>query len=428
MNEKNVNRGEASRSRKINIKVEKEKQINEYYLKVSKRYRTAKFLSLGVLIVYLLTMLVMYRSQITYENLVYLLKDLDTDAGIAGSEFAEIKYDDSVKLSPDMYKQYFAAATTGSFTLFNTTGNAEREFKISMENPKVLSGDKYVMVYDIGGNTYSLYTSIVGVYSKQTDYPLQGAAIADSGAFALVCRSRENRYVINIFDENFREVSRIYKDKYVMDADLSRDGAYYAIASCDVAGSDMICEVMSGKCDSENSVTAEISGAMPLSVEFFDNGSFCVVCDSAAGFFSKDGTKVSEVRFSGHGINGVSFCGNRVMIVESDNIVESSSTATVYDSGGNKVTEYHTNSKINASALGEHRMFFAGDETLTAVSPDGTEESVRCEVSVSALVPYGDNVLVCTPSRAFTGFRAEDEKKPETESADSGSLGFETID
>ena len=117
-------------------------------------------------------MLVIHRSQITYENLVYLMKDLDTDVDATGTVFREIKYDESAKLSGALFKGYFAAATTGSFTLFNTTGSAEREYSLSMENPKVLAGEKYVMVYDVGGNGYSLYTSIVNVLSKQTDQVL----------------------------------------------------------------------------------------------------------------------------------------------------------------------------------------------------------------------------------------------------------------
>ena len=252
-NEKTV-KDELSKSREIKIDVEQKREHNEYYAKVSNRYRTLKFFALGALVLYLVGMIVLHRSQITYENLVYLMKDLDTDVDATGTVFREIKYDESTKLSGEMFKGYFAAATTGSFTLFNTTGSAEREYQISMENPKVLTGEKYVMVYDVGGNSYSLYTSIVNVLTKQTGQVLQGAALSDSGSYALICRARENRYVIDFYDENFKEISRIYKDKYVMDAALSSDGAHYAIASCEVAGSDLTCEVMSGRCDSEESI------------------------------------------------------------------------------------------------------------------------------------------------------------------------------
>ncbi len=411
-------------SRKIKINVDEKRQHNEYYYKVSKRYRTLKFLSLGALILYLIGMLALNRSQITYENLVYLMKDLDTDVDAAGTVFKEIKYDESLKLSGAVYKGYFAAATTGSFTLFNTTGSAEREYSISMENPKVLAGEKYVMVYDVGGNSYSLYTSIVDVLTKQSDQIIQGGALSDSGAFALICRARENRYVVNFYDENFREVSKIYKDKYVMDVSLSPDGSRYMIASCEVSGSDVTCEVMKGRCDSDDEfVTTRIDGAMPLKTGFFSDGSSCVVCDDAVCFFSKDGAKAAEYELTGHGISGVSFAKDKVMVVESDNIVESSNTAAVYDLKGNEITKYHVMTKIAACALGDDNMFFAFDGVLNRIDFEGKSDTAECPLSVSALLPFSDNVLVCTPTRTVTGFLDPDDAGAGTEGAGSDSSG-----
>lgn len=407
------NSDKLSRSQKINIKVEKEREHNPYYLKVSKRYRTLKFASLALLLVYLIAMLVMYRSSITYENLVYLMKDLDTDIDATGAVFKEVKYDESSKMSAGLYKGSLAVATTTSFTLYNTTGTAEREYSISMENPKVLTGEKYVMVYDVGGSSYSVYTAIVDVLTKQTDYTLQGAALSDSGAFALISRARENRYMVSFFDENFKEVSRIYKDRYVMDAALSADGENYAVVSCDVEGSDITTEVMSGRCDSESAVTSTISGAMPLKVGFFSDGSFCVVCDDAVSFFSKDGASVSEHRLNGYGVSGVSFSKERVMIVESDNIVESRSTVTVYDHKG-EVVLTREETKVASSALGEGAAYLAYDGQLTRVSFDGAVRRAECSLSVSSLIPFSDNVLVLGPTSAVTGFAPQ-------ETAESGS-------
>ena len=420
---------EQSKSRQIKINVEEKREHNEYYNRISGRYRTLKFLAFGALVLYIVGMLVIHRSQITYENLVYLMKDLDTDVDATGTVFREIKYDESAKLSGALFKGYFAAATTGSFTLFNTTGSAEREYSLSMENPKVLAGEKYVMVYDVGGNGYSLYTSIVNVLSKQTDQVLQGAALSDSGAFALICRARENRYVIDFYDENFKEISRIYKDKYVMDASLSPDGNRYVIASCEVSGSDLTCEVMSGLCDSEESNTVTVEGAMPLETGFFSDGSFCVVCDDKLCFFAKDGSIAVQKELGGYGVSGISFSKDRVMIVESDNIVESRSTATVYDSAGNVVSEYRAGSRIANSALGENYMFFASDGKLVRVGFDGDTKETDCVLSVSFLLPFSDNVLVCTPKSAQTGFSVSDENSADSAGdAAEGGIAFDPVD
>ncbi len=396
------------RARKVNIKVENKREINPYYLKVSKRYRTLKFVVLTLLVIYLVGMLTMFRSQITYENLVYLMKDLDTDIDASGALFREIKYDESQKMSAAIYKGRFAAATTSTFMLYNTTGSAERQYQISMENPKVLSGDKYVMVYDVGGSSYSLYTTIVGVLSKQTEYTLQGAALSRSGSFALITRARENRYLVSIFDENFKEVSKIYKDKYVMDVALSDDGTRYALVSCDITGSDITTEVMYGSVKSENASTTEIAGTMPLDVAFFSDGSFCVVGDDSVSFFPKDGGQPVRRSLEGYGIISASFSSDHAMLLESDNIVDSKNTLIVYSSSGDETLRHSENAKIASSALGESAAFYTHDGKLTKISFDGTLEETTCPLTVSGLVAYSDNVLVLEATRAESGFTPDD--------------------
>ena len=418
--DKDKNNDKLSRSRQIKIDVEKEREFNPYYLKVSKRYRVLKFASLGILLFYLIGMLGLHANQITYENLVYLMKDLDTDVEAEGGEFKEIKYDESLKMSAALYKGRLAAATTNSFTLYNTAGSVERSYSISMENPKVLTGDKYALVYDVGGTSYSLYTSIVQVLSKQTEYALQGAALSESGTFALISRARENRYLVTVYDANFREVSRIYKDKYVMDVSLSADGERYTVVSCDVSGSDVATEVMCGRCDSDTSVTSTFSGTMPIETAYFSDGTSCVVCDNAVIFYNKNGEVASKNNCEGYGLLGVSFSKSHVMTVESDNIVESRITLNVFSSAGERVVTRSENAKISACALGDTAAFITFDGKLMKIGLDGTEAVTECALTVSSLVPFSDNVIVLEPTRASTGFASPEEGKTETQGKETG--------
>ncbi len=400
------NEEKLSRSQKINIEVENGVRANPYYLKVAKRYRTAKLLSLAALILYLISMLVMHRAQITYENLVYLAKDLDTDVEAEDALFEEIKYDESRKMSAAMYKGRLALATTTSFTLYNSTGAIERTFKISMENPKVVSGDKYVLVYDVGGTTYSLYTTILCAHSGQTQYTLQGAAVSDSGSYALITRARENRYNVTIYDSNFRELTKIFKDKYVMDVALSSDGTGYAVASCEMAGTSAVTEIMSGRYDSESTSVATVDDSLPFEVSFFSDGSFCAVGDNAIAFFGGDGEKISERRFDGYGVTGVSFSSGAVMITESRNVVDTKNSVTVFSRDGSEVLTASVYAKISACALGDTAAYFAYDGTLTRYTVSAEPVSVTCPKIVKMLVPYSDNVLVMGQTSAVTGFPA----------------------
>ncbi|MBQ7715578.1 MAG: hypothetical protein IJT70_06895 [Clostridia bacterium] len=427
-NGENSNDNRISRPRRIDIKVENEKAHNPYYYKVAGRYRLLKFISAGALILYLVVMLVTNRSQITYENLMYLMKDLDTDIEATGAHFSTVEYDESQKMSTAIYKNRLAIATTSSFTLFNTTGSVDRNYSHSMENPKVLTGEKYAMVYDVGGTSYAVYTTIAQVLATQTESQIQGAALSEEGNFALITRARENRYVVTFYNENFKRTSMIYKDKYVMDVALSEDGKRWALVSCTIDGTDVECEVMSGKVDSEESRTDTIADALPLEVSFFSDGSFAVVCDSAVAFYSEGGDPVKKIPIGDFGINGISFCGDRLMTVENLNLVGSRNRAVVYDPSGDTVSSYEVESKVSLSALAEGNMFFAFDGELTRVSPDGEVARCACDSSAAALVPYGDNVVVCAEHYAVSAFSDESGSAGDTENTpDPGTTGEETV-
>ena len=400
---------------KINIGVGRESRTNPYYAKVSARYRILKFITLFVLIVYLAVMLGMYHSEITYDNLMYLIKDLDTDVSPSTSDFEDLSFDESNRLALTLYHDRLAVCFADGFKLFNTAGATELEYTHSMESPAVVSGDKYVMAYDIGGTTYSVYTTIARVLTKQSDFEIQSAAMSKVGEYAIVSRARENRYVVSFYDRNFRELSKVYKDKYVISTSISDNGRNYCIASCDVVNSDFVGEVMFGNVKSEDSKSTTVEGALPLQSKFFSDGSFVVICDTSVLFFDSDGSLTNTYKLSGITLTFADIAFDRVLIVGKENLVGNESCVTVLDKDATEVLKTSVSGKMNAAALGENYVFEAVSGTLYRTSFDAKSETEECALSVNRLVATGDSVLVCTSTGCTTSFRT-----PDTQTDDSG--------
>lgn len=55
-----------------------------------------------------------------------------------------------------------------------------------------------MIVYDLGGNYYSVYNSLEKLSEKFTAYPIAAAAGTDNGMYAVLTRSAEYK-VSNIF-------------------------------------------------------------------------------------------------------------------------------------------------------------------------------------------------------------------------------------
>ncbi len=421
------------------IRIEREEQPqNPYYLRVSKGYKAAKFTALALFVGYLIVMLCMYRSSITYDNLMYLIRDFETDVDVSSKGFDEITYSESEKMNFGLYKDRLALATGTDFTLYNTTGAVELEYDHSMENPKIESGEKYALVYDIGGTSYSVYNTIARVSTKRLDYAIQGAHMSDSGAFALITRSKENRYLVSFYDSSFRELTRVYKDKYVTDVAVSKDGKNYVVASCNVENSDFKTEIMVGRINSDTCSTVEKSGYLPLSVDWFDNGDFVLVCDGAAIFCDSEGNTNAVYPFGDMRITSAYVCKDRLLLTGSENIVGSTSKAVMLDSKGSVEDQFVYDGKISSGVLSENYMFFLAGEKILRRDFSGNETFVSCPAYVKAIVPYFDNIAVCTGTNVTMGFDVSgtgDEEKAEetqadeeTKNTESGIEGEDTLD
>lgn len=411
MNEQ-IKPSRSSKPERIRFDGEKTREYNRYYAKVATGYKVAKFALLAALLCYLIVTMSIYRSFITYDNLMYLIRDFDGSAATVGNGFSEVSYDDEGETHFGIYKDRLALVTSSSLTFYNSTGASELKSVGTGTSPALLTGDKYAMVYDVGGTSYYLYNTVARVLSKTTEGRIQSAALSDKGNYLLVTRAKENRYLITLYDDSFRELTRIYKDKYVVDAALDTTGTRYAVASLEVTGAEFMCEVMSGRSTSDTSNSVTLSGYMPLSVNYFENGSFAVVCDEAVLFFSDSGEMTAEYKFSEKNLVFADFSGNRLLITVSENIVASRSRLILLTSSGEVEKEIRVEGKISAAALGGERIYYVCSEELTCVESDGGTKSEACTSDVRELVPYIDGIMVCTGTSAYMGFSAGDAADP----------------
>lgn len=169
-----------AKKEKKRVKIDyKDMEVSEYYLAASKRYRFAKFLSFALLVAFLAVNLLFFRSNITYNNLMYLLRDLDTGGAEITSDFASVTYNEESGAVFDIFKGRLAYASQEGFRIYNSTGARELDEARYMQNPAVVSGEKYALVYDVGGHAYSIFTTMACVLEGSSDDIVEDACVSD---------------------------------------------------------------------------------------------------------------------------------------------------------------------------------------------------------------------------------------------------------
>lgn len=268
---------------------EKKPQTNSYFLVLSSRFRIAKYITICILVVFLLATTILFRDEITIENLRYLIKDFEIGDNINIYSTDTIPYDLDTQVDLELYKGDIVIAASSYFYLCDLQGNKRLSETSTFTNPVVLTSDKYLMVYGLSEYTYTLYNTFSKLHSETFEYPITGAALSDNGMYAIVTRSAEYRSVIYLYDENFKHIGSVYKDKYVIDVEFNHDGSELLITSVYSKNGNYCTEIVNYVPFSENaSSSTEVEGSMVFKSGYNSDGGYSIIYDNKIQFYDSE--------------------------------------------------------------------------------------------------------------------------------------------
>lgn len=381
---------------KVDLSVKKS-PVNKYYMSVAGKYRAVRYVTVVMLVLFLTVMLIFFRENITYSNLMYLIRDLDTAGEIGGvGSYTNITYDGQYAEDFALFKGRVLVAGTSGLTVYDASGSKETEYDSDYSKPRLETGEKYALMYDCGGKSYSLFTSVARVLTSASDEVIEGAAVSDSGYYALLTRSKDSKYMVTVYNSGFEPVMKYHKDKYVIDTALDPDGKNIAVVSAFANGSSVSCEVSFAKVGTEDFTSVQYDGIMPLSAHYTGDGTMLLMCDTALMGFH-DGELAWRHDFEGTHPNAFTLAGNTAAVCCSKNSIGSTNDILIFDIKGEVLYNIALERKItDIVSDGEDSVYAVGDGTGTRIAlSDGTvtQESVSV-IPVKLLSPAG-SLIVC---------------------------------
>lgn len=334
-NDENKNGSTTDLGEKIRVDGEIKQRENKYYLRLSDRYRTAGFLLFLVFVVFCGVMMLRYSEYITYDNFVYLVRDFDSVNNSGSAAKDEVLLDIDGDSTVERFREGFAVVSSDTVTLYDSTGVELVSEKESFSYPAVAAGEKYLIAYDVGGSSYSIYNSVTRVVAKKTEFPIICASVSDTGAYIVTTESDEAKYVTEVYNAALTRTMSIYKDKYVIASAMSDDGDYIAIASLSESGADFACDVSFYKVGQAEAVkTQTFIMAMPMILESMEDGKFVLLCDDAVRFFTSEGELISSTSVSGNGASHFDVQPWGAVLVCRENAIGSANRVYAFNSDG----------------------------------------------------------------------------------------------
>ncbi len=377
---------------------------NEYYENVSAKLGIVQVVLYFSLFAFVVLSFVRNTNLITYRNFYYFFKDLD-----ASAEKIDVLHSDSVSYptsssqSFTLYRGGLAVAGNTAVTVFTATGRQTVSQTVSYQNPVARGAGKYLLVYELGGTQYSLYNSYTQVYSGKSDHPINGAAVSDSGMYALLSSSETYTSVVNLYSSNFSLINRYEKNGYVMDLSLNEKGSMLALLVADANGSAFRSHIELYR-PREDSLHAslELGDGLAFSAAFTSSGNVAVVCGSAVLYVTSEGKLLSSHDFAGYtpisvdlGKDGAAICLQETEISEQNRII-------VFDKDGEMLYNEDVPVKVQEISRSEKTVYLKclGSIRRLYVS-DGSVSEVFCHTEQRRILAVNETeVLLCTPQKA----------------------------
>lgn len=355
--------GESQLGAREKLRVDGEIKLreNRYYRIVSERYRLAGFALFLAFTVFCGVILVRYSDYISYDNFVYLIRDLDLreSQSETHAELLRLNIDDGAVIRP--FRDGFAVAEHDALTVYDSAGRQLLSESESFSYPALAVSDKYIIAYDIGGKSFSVYNSVTRIVTKKTESPIVCASVCDSGTFTVTTESTDAKYVTEMYNTALQNTCHFYSRKYVISAAVAEGGDMIASVALAENGTDYACEVSFARTsDTEPYKTLMYSMSLPLELSLLDDGGFVLVCDDAVRFFSSDGEPTAEHVVDGTGISCFDTESWGVLLVCRENSLGTKNKVYALDTKGNIIHEYRLDSRVDSARIARDGGAFVG--------------------------------------------------------------------
>ncbi len=380
---------------------------------------TVGILLMVALVIYIMGVMTLFGDYVTYDNLKYLSRDFSAISLGGGADFKNIVYNGREDLKFDYFRDGVAMVNGDTLTYYDPSGIPLIDEKINYRDPVIVGGDKYMLVYDLGGESYSIFNQLTKIIERDAEGRIVACDIATEGAAVIVTRSHETKYVATLYNAAFKKSMSIYKDNYVTDAAISPDGKRIVITSAIPSGTDFSCEIdicAAGQSESVRVMTYEHT--MPFDIHAM-HGGFALLCDRGIYYYDYDGKSLGSYTFDGMSLMYADINEDSAVIVGSINAIGNDSRVIVLDGSGNLVCDRNVSERITAVYASRDMKAAAAyiktSSKLLAFGTDGDDVILASDSDgeIVSVVAVEDGAIVCRKNGAEFISPSEAEDKSE---------------
>ena len=377
---------------------------NEYYESVSSGLGIVQVVLYLSLLAFVVLSFLRNTDLITYRNFYYFIKDLNASAKTVNVWNTDsVSYPTDDKQSFALYRKGLAVAGNNSVTVFTATGRQSISQSISYRNPVAVGTGKYLLVYDLGGTEYSLYNSYTQIFSGETDYPISGAAVSESGTYALITEASEINSVVTLYNSSFERKSAYPKKGYVMDVAISSDGEQIAMVTSTVANGSFHTELTVCKVGEKTErAKLKISDSLALSCIFTEKNTVSVLCSGGVYTFTADGKRLGSHGFGGDTVAAYAITDSGIAVALKTLGTSEKKHILVFDKRGELICNENAPKQVDAMVRQGDTVYLQTAYSVIKLDVNTRKFTERiCQTAQRKILAVSESeILLCSPQKA----------------------------
>lgn len=230
----------------------------------------------------------------------------DNPSELAGGNFP-ISIEGGAAYQLEAVDNAIAVLDDSHYFVYDTNGKSIFTQQHTMANPILTVSPKKALIYDIGGNSFSLMSKYKCIYKVDTDYPILLAKLSSSDKAAIVTKDDKFLAVMKIYDSTGKNIFNYSSIERIIDVTFAADsnGCYITtIGSNDGVLVSRILYYRFDKIDYDelgNPVPVwqtEYLETLAVSVRLFGNNKIVVFGDNLCATYNTEGSLLSTYQYT----------------------------------------------------------------------------------------------------------------------------------
>lgn len=268
------------------------------------------------------------------------------------------------------------------YFVYDTNGKSIFTQQHTLANPILTVSPKKALIYDIGGNSFSLMSKYKCIYKIETDYPILLAKLSSNDKAAVVTKDDKFLSVMKIYDSSGKNIFNYSSIERIIDVTFNSDNNGCYITTIGSKDGVLVSKILYYKFDKID--YDELGNPMPIwqtenletlaiSVRLFGNDKIIVFGDNLCAYYDTDGNLLSTYKYT-RNLSGYD-SNDKIAALVFNNTEQRCSEIVMIDSETGEDSSFDTDFIVNSLHVYDSEAYIHNNREIIAYNILGEEIS-----------------------------------------------------